>query len=187
MGDFIPPTKPQDAEATQGTTNSKEGNAAGTTDHKPCKQGKSRKEQTQPPRLTWEEPLTPGTYFGSIFDEAISSPDDQAATTMDVFEDWAEVLIDNENPELVHDESHSRLEWLRQKRDKGEQNVYLDALMSMVGHEAVKAHFLSVKSRVELAKHLGEDVSGLSLDLILHGHRGTGERGHILSIFITRN
>jgi hypothetical protein len=88
---------------------------------------------------------------------------------------WAEMVIDDEDPALIEDESPSRLEWLRQKREQGQTNEYLDSLMSMIGHEAVKARFLTVKSTVEWAKRVGKDVEDLPLDLILQGNSGSGE------------
>lgn len=77
------------------------------------------------------------------------------------------------DPTKMEDESPSRLEWLRQKTELGEENEPLDRLMCMVGLEDVKAHFLLVKARVEAAKR--RDAMGeLRLDLVLMGSLGTG-------------
>ncbi|KAK7743081.1 hypothetical protein SLS62_010714 [Diatrype stigma] len=89
---------------------------------------------------------------------------------------WAESLVRDQDPKNIDDESPSRKEWLRQKREEGQENKYLDQIMSMVGHEDVKAHFLHVKNRLEVAKRWGEDISRLKFDLILHGNAGTGKK-----------
>ncbi|KAI1078946.1 P-loop containing nucleoside triphosphate hydrolase protein [Whalleya microplaca] len=85
-------------------------------------------------------------------------------------------VLNDEAPENVVDDSPSRKEWLRQKREENRQNKYLDQVMSMVGHEEVKAHFLSVRDRFDLARKWGEDISRLRFDLILHGNHGTGKK-----------
>lgn len=89
-------------------------------------------------------------------------------------EDWSESLLENQDPETVLDDSPARLEWLTQKREQNEKNEHLDRMMAMVGHEEVKAHFLTVKTKVEVAKRWGEDMKDLDLDLVLHGNSGTG-------------
>ena len=88
---------------------------------------------------------------------------------------WAESLVDDEAPEQIIDDSPSRKEWLRQKRERGEENKYLDQVMSMVGHEDIKAHFLLVKERYEMAKRWGDDLDPLNYDLVFQGKGGTGK------------
>lgn len=88
---------------------------------------------------------------------------------------WAESVVSEIKPEDVDDNSPSRLEWLRQKREDNEQNQFLDQLMSMVGLEEVKAHFLAVKARVKASKSNGFESDKLRLHLVLQGKDGTGE------------
>ncbi|KAF4425779.1 hypothetical protein CGGC5_v006284 [Colletotrichum fructicola Nara gc5] len=76
-------------------------------------------------------------------------------------------------PEDIDDDSPSRLEWLRQKQEENEKNVHLDQLMTMVGLENVKAHFLAVKARVKASKQTGDEHQKLRLHLVLHGNDGT--------------
>ena len=90
---------------------------------------------------------------------------------------WAQPLVRDVAPERIIDDSPSRKEWLRQKRERGEKNQYLDQMMSMVGHEEVKAHFLFVKERYEMAKRWGEDLDQLDHHLVLQGKAGTGKAG----------
>jgi len=90
-------------------------------------------------------------------------------------DDWAESMLDDQDPESAPDDSPARFEWLTQKREENEKNEYLDRIMAMVGHEEVKAHFLAVKAKVDVAKRWGEDMKELDLDLILHGNHGTGD------------
>ncbi|KXH63400.1 hypothetical protein CSAL01_10850 [Colletotrichum salicis] len=94
---------------------------------------------------------------------------------------WAESVVSEVMPEDVDDQSPSRLEWLRQKREDNEKNTYLDQIMSMVGMENVKALFLAVKARVKESK--ADDpcitrfrLSKLRLRLLLHGKDGTGKK-----------
>ncbi|KAM0351001.1 hypothetical protein ACHAPU_002779 [Fusarium lateritium] len=90
--------------------------------------------------------------------------------------DWTEVLIPDEDFESVVDKSPSQIEWSRQKREQNQENKYLDQIMSMVGHEKVKEHFLSVKDRVDIAKRWNKSLSEWSFDLVLRGGNGTGKR-----------
>ncbi|KAI1108453.1 P-loop containing nucleoside triphosphate hydrolase protein [Nemania sp. NC0429] len=90
--------------------------------------------------------------------------------------EWTDLLFEDDASEAIHDESQAQQQWLRQKREGNEQNVFLDRIMSMVGHEQVKTHFLDVKARMEGARRWGEDVKGLDFDLVLHGKDGTGKR-----------
>jgi len=64
---------------------------------------------------------------------------------------------------------------LKQKREEGQKNKHLDLLMSMVGLEEVKAHFLTAKARIEAARKRGEDLQTLNLNLVLVGKLGTGK------------
>ncbi|KAF5507905.1 Stage V sporulation protein K [Colletotrichum aenigma] len=88
---------------------------------------------------------------------------------------WVEFVVSSMKAEEVDDNSPSRLEWLKQKRDENERNVYLDQLMTMVGLENVKAHFLAVKAKFKAGKqaHAGHK---LRLHLVLHGKDGTGKK-----------
>lgn len=88
---------------------------------------------------------------------------------------WADSVVSEMKPEDVDDDSPSRLEWLRQKREDNEENQFLDQLMSMVGLEEVKAHFLAVKARVKRSKADGTELANLRLHLVLQGKDGTGE------------
>jgi hypothetical protein len=47
--------------------------------------------------------------------------------------------------------------------------------MSMVGHEQVKAYFLSVLDKISISKRWGKSMDEWSFDLVLHGNDGTGE------------
>ncbi|KAK1851998.1 nfx1-type zinc finger-containing protein 1 [Colletotrichum chrysophilum] len=78
--------------------------------------------------------------------------------------------------EDIDDDSPSRLEWLRQKQEENEKNVHLDQLMTMVGLENVKAHFLAVKAIVKASKQTGDEHQKLRLHLVLHGNDGTGKK-----------
>ncbi|KAI0378946.1 P-loop containing nucleoside triphosphate hydrolase protein [Hypomontagnella monticulosa] len=73
-------------------------------------------------------------------------------------------------------DSPARSEWLRQKKEDNEENPYLDQLMSMVGREEVKAHFLAIKSKVKGKDgKRSPDFEKLRLHLVLQGRHGTGK------------
>ncbi|VUC31534.1 unnamed protein product [Clonostachys rosea] len=141
-----------------------------------------RRRRMRPSHRTWNEELVPYGDVEGVFDDAISVRSDSSyinepirnQTAMN--ENWSEPLFDDEDLDSMLDDSPSRLEWLRQKRERNEENEHLDQLMSMVGLEQIKAHFLAVKDRVDIAKRWKEDIKGISLDLILHGNNGTGKR-----------
>ncbi|KAK1497388.1 hypothetical protein CCUS01_13175 [Colletotrichum cuscutae] len=104
------------------------------------------------------------------------SDSDSHSKSVDDASSWAESAVSDVNPEDVDDDSPSRLEWLRQKREDNEKNPHLDQLMSLVGLENVKAHFLAVKARVKESKGTDPGLSKLRLHLVLHGKDGTGKK-----------
>ncbi|CAH0055480.1 unnamed protein product [Clonostachys solani] len=144
-----------------------------------------RPRRMRPSHRTWDEELMPYGKMRGVFDDGdddesvCSDSGDNPEPNKDqvaINEDWSESLFDDEDLELMLDNSPSRLEWLRRKREKDEKNEHLDQLMSMVGLEQIKAHFLAVKDRVDTAKRWEEDMKSINLDLILEGNDGTGKR-----------
>ncbi|KAG6982681.1 Protein CfxQ-like protein [Fusarium oxysporum f. sp. conglutinans] len=102
--------------------------------------------------------------------------DDVADTTKEEELKWTELLLDDDYDfETAIDKSPSQQEWSRQKREENQQNVYLDRIMSMVGHEQVKAHFLAVKEKVDTAKRWNRSIKDWTFDLLIHGRNGTGK------------
>lgn len=138
--------------------------------------------RVRPCRRTWEEmpfgdlDSLVGVFMDDMDIASMTSklPDSISDGILDEDKEWTDALLEDDNLDAFLAESPSRQEWLRQKREGNEHNEYLDSIMSMVGHEQVKAHFLDVKATVEAAKRWGEDVKRLKLDLILHGNDGTG-------------
>ncbi|EWZ90783.1 hypothetical protein FOWG_08357 [Fusarium oxysporum f. sp. lycopersici MN25] len=102
--------------------------------------------------------------------------DDVADTTKEEELKWTELLLDDDYDfETAIDKSPSQQEWSRQKHEENQQNVYLDRIMSMVGHEQVKAHFLAVKEKVDTAKRWNRSIKDWTFDLLIHGRNGTGK------------
>ncbi|KAJ4118742.1 hypothetical protein NW768_010803 [Fusarium equiseti] len=90
---------------------------------------------------------------------------------------WTDLLVDEDQDfELLVDKSPSQIEWSRRKREEGQQNEHMDRIMSMVGHEQVKAYFLSVLDKISISKRWGKSMDEWSFDLVLHGNDGTGKR-----------
>ncbi|WKT45181.1 CbxX/CfxQ [Fusarium oxysporum f. sp. vasinfectum] len=102
--------------------------------------------------------------------------DDVADTTKEEELKWTELLLDDDYDfETAIDKSPSQQEWSRQKREENQQNVYLDRIMSMAGHEQVKAHFLAVKEKVDTAKRWNRSIKDWTFDLLIHGRNETGK------------
>src|SRR5579862_635327 len=74
----------------------------------------------------------------------------------------------------MEDNSLSRLEWIRQRSEEGATNKYIDELMTMVGLEDIKCHFLKMKSRVEVARRQEVRLSEERFNVAFVGNPGTG-------------
>ncbi|KAG8161886.1 hypothetical protein KVR01_008873 [Diaporthe batatas] len=126
-------------------------------------------------------------------DDEFDGDSSSSSSTNDPFEDpqqglkkpdrvssWAKSIVSKMKPEDVDDDSPSRREWLRQKRENNEENKFLDQLMAMVGLEEVKAHFLAVKARVQArtqaSSYGGAKQPELRLHMVLQGKDGTGKK-----------
>lgn len=180
--DDMPSEAPEIPETTR--ANIQDGPSLDTPIITSKKPSRRRRRRMRPSWRTWDEELMPfGNMRGVLNDgdddiTVYSDCSDNAEPNNDqvaVTEDWSESLFDDEDLDVMQDDSPSRLEWLRQKREKNEKNEHLDLLMSMVGLEQIKAHFLAVKDRVDVAKRWKEDMKSINLDLILHGNDGTGQ------------
>lgn len=185
----VPPEKTNGTKAN-GETSNKENGAPGdpvddaaSTEATPkprISRTKRRRRGPRPSHRKWEEEIMPEGNLTGLFDSDISDQEEEGEEETPEekpkgSEEWATAKIPDEDLESLTDDSPSRLEWLRQKKDEGQTNEHLDSLMSMVGLEAIKAHFLDVKQRVEAAKRWGEDMKTLKLDLIMTGRDGTGK------------
>ncbi|KAJ6257338.1 Stage V sporulation protein K [Drechslerella dactyloides] len=83
-----------------------------------------------------------------------------------------------ENLETLPDSSPQRQEWIRRKQQENIENKWLDKLMSMVGLENIKAQFLAIVDRVEVAKRIGKQDEVLRnerFDALFVGNSGTGK------------
>lgn len=72
------------------------------------------------------------------------------------------------------DNSPSRIDWMRLKRDQGAQNRHLDDLMNLIGQEEVKRHLLNFYAKAQLAAKQKIDL----LDehcVVIAGNPGTGK------------
>lgn len=71
--------------------------------------------------------------------------------------------------------SSSEVEWGRQKRVDNASNEAIDSLMKMTGLEDVKAQFLRIKARIDLALRQNTDMSEERFGMVLLGNPGTGK------------
>ncbi|KAM0378492.1 hypothetical protein ACHAO7_007067 [Fusarium culmorum] len=88
---------------------------------------------------------------------------------------WTEddsLLLEEEDFESIADKSPSQIEWSRRKREENQQNEPLDRVMCMIGHEEVKAYFLSIMDKVNLLKRWNKNLNDWSFDLVLKGVYG---------------
>lgn len=139
--------------------------------------GRSQKIRIRPSLRGWQ-PMPFGDEIEEVFYFDIATSD-QSETSSDsgmpaLGSLESVILIDGEQPEDMLDDSPSRLKWLRQKRDEAEQNEHLDRIMTMIGNEHVKAHFLAVKDRMAAAQKWNEDPKDLKFNLVLRGCQDIG-------------
>lgn len=91
-----------------------------------------------------------------------------------------ETPIDDKEPEdpllLVNDNSASRLEWIRQKRDQKANIDAFDELMKLLGRENVKGEFLSMKAAIDARKRRRETEYDESVRFTVDGNVGTGNK-----------
>ena len=80
-----------------------------------------------------------------------------------------------EGDKIQNIKNKSELEWERQKRVEGADNVAIDSLMSLTGLEDVKAKILTIKAKIETVRRQGADMKKERLGLVLLGNPGTGE------------
>lgn len=71
--------------------------------------------------------------------------------------------------------SPSEVEWSRQKRVDNASNDAIDSLMKMTGLEDVKAQFLRIKARIDLALRQNTDMKEERFGMVLLGNPGTGK------------
>lgn len=71
--------------------------------------------------------------------------------------------------------SPSEVEWGRQKRVENTSNDAVDFLMKMTGLEDVKAQFLRIKARIDLALRQNTDMKEERFGMVLLGNPGTGK------------
>jgi hypothetical protein len=111
-----------------------------------------------------------------------SGKNDEVLTGWDISEDGTATtpggnkdLITIEDLKGVDDNSPSRLEWIRQRNEEDATNKYIDELMTMVGLEDIKYHFLKMKSRAEVARRQEVDLSEERFNVVFVGNPGTGK------------
>ncbi|TLD12337.1 uncharacterized protein PgNI_04951 [Pyricularia grisea] len=75
-------------------------------------------------------------------------------------------------PEDLDDDSPSRLEWLRQKREEGAVSKALDQAMCLIGLEQVKSELLQGKAAIDARRRRGEDLAGDAI--VWHVEDNTG-------------
>lgn len=84
--------------------------------------------------------------------------------------------------------SRARQEWKQQKTKQHQNNVALDSLMMLVGLEAAKSQFMTIKNLVDTASRQGADLSEESFGAVFMGNSGLGKStvaglyAHFLSV-----
>ncbi|KAI5777897.1 P-loop containing nucleoside triphosphate hydrolase protein [Geopyxis carbonaria] len=72
-------------------------------------------------------------------------------------------------------DSAAEKEWARQKSFENASNSAIDAIMDMVGLEAVKEQVLSIKAKIDVTKRQGTDLKDERLGVVMLGNPGTGK------------
>ncbi|KAK0239336.1 P-loop containing nucleoside triphosphate hydrolase protein [Armillaria nabsnona] len=75
----------------------------------------------------------------------------------------------------VSGQSNAEEEWQYQKDAEGVSNQAIDAIMEMVGLEAVKKQILSIKGKIDVSKRQNTDMSKERFNIVLLGNPGTGK------------
>ncbi|TLD22749.1 hypothetical protein PspLS_07611 [Pyricularia sp. CBS 133598] len=88
-------------------------------------------------------------------------------------EEEAESCLGN-IPEDLDDDSPSRLEWLRQKKEEGAVSDALDQAMCLIGLEEVKSELLQGKAAIEARRRRGEDLAGDAIVWSVEDNTGIG-------------
>lgn len=70
--------------------------------------------------------------------------------------------------------SASQEEWDRQKRVEGANNGAIDAIMSMIGLEDVKAQVLRIKHKIDVVKRQNARLNDERFNIVFQGNPGTG-------------
>lgn len=70
--------------------------------------------------------------------------------------------------------SESQEEWKRQKEVDGASNDAIDAIMEMIGLEAVKQQVLRIKARIETVQRQNTSLKDERFNVVLLGNPGTG-------------
>lgn len=117
----------------------------------------------------------PGSQAGA----AAASPDVTTNPTLDAKQ---AAVQDQDKGGLGAWASSAKDEWEHLKEFEGARNEALDSLMNMIGLEAVKDKFLSIKSRVDTAIRQNVDMKDERFGAALLGNPGTG--AHWLSSMI---
>ncbi|KAK0501721.1 P-loop containing nucleoside triphosphate hydrolase protein [Armillaria luteobubalina] len=72
-------------------------------------------------------------------------------------------------------QSNAEVDWQYQKAYEGVSNQAIDAIMDMVGLEAVKKQILSIKSKIDVSKRQNTDMSKERCNAVFLGNPGTGK------------
>ncbi|KAK0188469.1 P-loop containing nucleoside triphosphate hydrolase protein [Armillaria mellea] len=75
----------------------------------------------------------------------------------------------------VGGQSNAEADWQYQKAYEGASNQAIDAIMDMVGLEAVKEELLSIKSKIDVSKRQNTDMFKERFNIVLLGNPGTGK------------
>ncbi|KAF2189155.1 P-loop containing nucleoside triphosphate hydrolase protein [Zopfia rhizophila CBS 207.26] len=79
------------------------------------------------------------------------------------------------SPENDWEKSESKEEWEYQKEFEGQENEALDALMDLIGLEAVKQQFITLKNKVDTAVRQNVSLKDERFGAALLGNPGTGK------------
>ncbi|KAK0489353.1 P-loop containing nucleoside triphosphate hydrolase protein [Armillaria novae-zelandiae] len=118
-------------------------------------------------KLSRSTPLdrTPGPSVVSVTDKSASTPLASSSSAP------AQGTSDSSRPS----KGSEKMDWQHQKAYEGASNQAIDAIMDMIGLEAVKKQILSIKSKIDVSKRQNTDVSKERFNIVLLGNPGTGK------------
>ncbi|KAK0489357.1 P-loop containing nucleoside triphosphate hydrolase protein, partial [Armillaria novae-zelandiae] len=117
------------------------------------------------PSSTTPSDSTPEPSVVSVTDKSTSTPLASSSSAP------AQGTSDSSRPS----KGSKKMDWQHQKAYEGASNQAIDAIMDMIGLEAVKEQILSIKSKIDVSKRQNTDVSKERFNIVLLGNPGTGK------------
>ncbi|PBK69035.1 P-loop containing nucleoside triphosphate hydrolase protein [Armillaria solidipes] len=126
-----------------------------------------RNVASKPPSTTPSDSAAGPSVIISATDKSTTTPLASRPSTP------AKGTSDSSRP--ISGQSNAEVDWQNQKDVGGASNQAIDAIMEMVGLEAVKKQILRIKAKIDVSKRQNTDMSKERFNIVLLGNPGTGK------------